>query len=701
MNQSTLPTGTHRRCAANAKSAEPRRRFYIIYMAHADARLLERALTSTWKSHPIAGENQIAVVAASAGAAPRCDTPPLLVLISGLYRTFDYTSRSWAAFAERSSPCHLTAAFVSTTVDEPDERRQVWRRRDAHWAALGARSMDDVPRLVARTAAHTFGGRLAYASVHRGNGTIDYYGPSFSFNWHGAWVLAGWAADAHGVRLSDNCVVVRSRPDVALPSPIAISTLTALFSSPHGSHVALGQEGAVRFGRTWGVLQSDVLMLLSWGALTSDIALPIEASAHIAASSVTEDATDEPATDGPATDGPASTSSRLRLARILWDRAHLNGWGYGRTIANGHRPPNYDQCLDLCICLDGSTACGRRPGDGGTGGSSSGGSGDGGVGSVDGGRGGGDRGDRGGGGSSGGGSSGGDGADVVSGSGGGGGSHSRAWGGGGYAFFRRGGSSSSNGGDTYVWQWAHLDPLRDAHHSTLSLTHRPASRHAHPATPRASVRGSAPKSCMLSVVESGLIYPQTWLVRNPPSTNLTAAASAAPVDPAASVRCYCPERTSNASKLAAVAGLVRSVNNSKIWLANNNFYRCYRGVPLAAASPLEATLPAGCGDQSAPATPSTRPDMHGAHKGSSARVTRGNVPSEQRLVAAGACAPRRFSFSIVMPNELPRSGHEAAHFERMRAALKRHAATTDSAGGGTLVPTPGGPGMIFGANYVE
>ena len=58
--------------------------------------------------------------------------------------------------------------------------------------------------------------------------------------------------------------------------------------------------------------------------------------------------------------------------------------------------------------------------------------------------------------------------------------------------------------------------------------------------------------------------------------------------------------------------------------------------------------------------------------------------------------------SFVMPNELPRSGHEAVKIERMQAAFKQPRTNHDStSAGGTLIPVPGGPTMIFGAKYVE
>lgn len=50
-------------------------------------------------------------------------------------------------------------------------------------------------------------------------------------------------------------------------------------------------------------------------------------------------------------------ATALSLARVLWERAHLSGWGYGKSIHNDHTPPSFERCLDDCICLDGSLSC--------------------------------------------------------------------------------------------------------------------------------------------------------------------------------------------------------------------------------------------------------------------------------------------------------------------------------------------------------
>ena len=90
-------------------------------------------------------------------------------------------------------------------------------------------------------------------------------------------------------------------------------------------------------------LQADVMMLTSWAAYTSDIGEPIEASAAAA-----------PAAHQPhhAKDGghaAAHLAGRLSLARLWWERAHLNGWGYGRSLLNGGASPSRHRCVQASL----------------------------------------------------------------------------------------------------------------------------------------------------------------------------------------------------------------------------------------------------------------------------------------------------------------------------------------------------------------
>ena len=85
------------------------------------------------------------------------------------------------------------------------------------------------------------------------------------------------------------------------------------------------------------------MMLTSWAAYTSDIGEPIEASAAAA-----------PAAHQPhhAKDGghvAAHLAGRLSLARLWWERAHLNGWGYGRSLLNGGASPSRHRCVQASL----------------------------------------------------------------------------------------------------------------------------------------------------------------------------------------------------------------------------------------------------------------------------------------------------------------------------------------------------------------
>ena len=92
-------------------------------------------------------------------------------------------------------------------------------------------------------------------------------------------------------------------------------------------------------GYTWRLHKADVMMLTSWAAYTYDIALPLEASAAPAASA------HAPGAHHAHHHAAAHLAERLALARFWWERAHLNGWGYGRSLLNGGVYPSRHRCL--------------------------------------------------------------------------------------------------------------------------------------------------------------------------------------------------------------------------------------------------------------------------------------------------------------------------------------------------------------------
>ena len=79
------------------------------------------------------------------------------------------------------------------------------------------------------------------------------------------------------------------------------------------------------------------MMLTSTAAYASDIASPIEASANPTKS---VDAGDSPHAHG-----------RFALARLWWEIAHLNGWGYGRSMLNGGQYPSGHRCMQVRVHL--------------------------------------------------------------------------------------------------------------------------------------------------------------------------------------------------------------------------------------------------------------------------------------------------------------------------------------------------------------
>eukprot|EP00966_Prymnesium_polylepis_P313341 7240443-Prymnesium_polylepis.1 len=72
------------------------------------------------------------------------------------------------------------------------------------------------------------------------------------------------------------------------------------------------------------------MMLTSFAAYSSDIAAPIEASANNPTKS--------------AAGGVLHAHDPFALARLWWEVAHLNGWGYGRSMLNGGQYPSGHRC---------------------------------------------------------------------------------------------------------------------------------------------------------------------------------------------------------------------------------------------------------------------------------------------------------------------------------------------------------------------
>ena len=113
-----------------------------------------------------------------------------------------------------------------------------------------------------------FGGRLAYAVIARA-GVVDAKPNYYAVYFHALWGVARWAARHHGIRIDRHSVVIRTRPDVFFERPLGFSRATEYFRrGPRGRHLVLGQE--------WDNRQGDILMLTSWSAYETDVALPFE-----------------------------------------------------------------------------------------------------------------------------------------------------------------------------------------------------------------------------------------------------------------------------------------------------------------------------------------------------------------------------------------------------------------------------------------
>ena len=301
-------------------------------------------LNATWASHPVTGQATIRVLAASAGLPPpRCSRPHLVVLLAGHHRTFGHAAATWAAAAEASAPgCHLVAALLPDVYDVPDVERRVWRKND--WRP-GPRALG-IAASVATAQREAFSGRLAYAVVKR-SGLIDKFPACLAFYWHGAFALASWAARVHGLAMDDAAIVLRSRPDVLLQRPYQLDGLRRFFASaaPAERQVLLGQQGRN--------LQADILLLTSWSTYRAGVIAPLQASAKAwtwarTSSSLGSTAASSPTSSVSPRASHAARTSQLAVARVLWERAHLNGWGYGQSV-HDEGPPTMEPCMHACF----------------------------------------------------------------------------------------------------------------------------------------------------------------------------------------------------------------------------------------------------------------------------------------------------------------------------------------------------------------
>mmetsp|Transcript_8853 Transcript_8853/g.19603 ORF Transcript_8853/g.19603 Transcript_8853/m.19603 type:complete len:546 (-) Transcript_8853:253-1890(-) len=316
---------------------------------------LQSVLNETWSDHPIAGRNFVQIVAAHPGEwdARVCATPDLWIMLVGHYRTFSWTRETWKKIATHSSAgCSMAVAFMPDEIDVPDAERRWWRKRDMKWGEVSS-NVNDVPVLM-QTARHAFP-KLAYAIVRR-TGAVSGFPACLALYWHGVWATSHWVARFHRLSINPASVVLRARPDVSLPTPLALErTLHYFQHGERGRHLMFGPGMSG---------QADVLMLTSFAAYSSDIAGPLEASSRaskelsarlVALSNLSR----QLATKNVAhrRSSVRSVYKHLDLARFWWERAHLNGWGYGRSMLNEGLFPSKHRCSQDCLCLNGGTHC--------------------------------------------------------------------------------------------------------------------------------------------------------------------------------------------------------------------------------------------------------------------------------------------------------------------------------------------------------
>jgi len=265
-------------------------------------------------------------------------------------------------------------------IDVPDAERRWWRKRDMKWGEVSS-NVNDVPVLM-QTARHAFP-KLAYTIVRR-TGAVSGFPACLALYWHGVWATSHWVARFHRLSINPASVVLRARPDVSLPTPLALErTLHYFQHGERGRHLMFGpgMSGQVSSSmqefiwssknncitprslvhscvgcpnlRVW-CSQADVLMLTSFAAYSSDIAGPLEASSRaskelsarlVALSNLSR----QLATKNVAhrRSSVRSVYKHLDLARFWWERAHLNGWGYGRSMLNEGLFPSKHRCSQV------------------------------------------------------------------------------------------------------------------------------------------------------------------------------------------------------------------------------------------------------------------------------------------------------------------------------------------------------------------
>ena len=340
---------------------------------------LQRRINTTWNDHAIAGQNRVDIISAHPGRwdSSICATPSLWIFLVGHYRTFTWTREKWKHLASHSSGCTMVVAFAPAAIDVPEVERRWWRKKDVGWRMVST-ERDGVPALMERARQEFGNGRFAYVVVRRA-GSVSTFPACLSLYWHGAWAAAHWVAAHSGISIDPSAVVLRARPDVALPLPLQLSRTQAYFKhGARGRHLMFGPgpDG-----------QADVLMLTSFGAYSTDIAIPLQLSAgrpgaadvnpYVAKRASSPHAAHRPGRDvgerselssgslrdSRRVDGAtgeaaihqaaiqSATQSATQSTRFWWERAHLNGWGYGRNVLNQGVWPSMHRCMDHCLCV--------------------------------------------------------------------------------------------------------------------------------------------------------------------------------------------------------------------------------------------------------------------------------------------------------------------------------------------------------------
>ena len=170
-----------------------------------------------------------------------------------------------------------------------------------------------------------FGRQLSHVIVERLDSEIANTHTSYPFYWTTLGMLLDVTYEVQGLPKASDTIVVRSRPDcMTLLVFEDLQPLRGYFRrhTEHGRHLIWKQEGCSKFR-----CQTDIFMVTSLGAYTTDIALPIEFGSRWRQESATQLSMDE----------------RERLYLM----GEANGWAYG----NGAKAP----ANGTCLCLDSST----------------------------------------------------------------------------------------------------------------------------------------------------------------------------------------------------------------------------------------------------------------------------------------------------------------------------------------------------------